>query len=330
MKWKAVFAAGAIMLCSGSIYAQVENVTAGKPVIPIGLEFYSGGVPSVPYGSVTDGDFLPPWNDWNIGTVWWNLDMGYGGCKHPDSGEVCTLEIDLEGVFRIDSFIFQGDSDTYFLQYMDMDGGGWQTAWRVDPHPPGSGFFGAVQTRPNPLNNEEPYVLPEPIVTNMLRVIPSPPLWASDFLGTDDLYSVSEVQAFGEPTEPPPPPFVDCLELTCFEVEEKWEAFLTDEAGFCYKVELTCTDDVGGGMGANLHPDGRVEGGYGFFVSEEFPAENPRDCFGFFAHLGNEKAVHSCAFNTGEKIEMEIKAANMRRCAEEVATCGSPPPLNPE
>lgn len=317
MKWKAVFAAGAIMLFSGNIYAQVENVTGGKPVNPIGLDFFDGAVPGVPYGSITDGDFLAPWTGWKDGTVWWVL----GNCAHPDSGEVCSLEIDLEGEFRIDGFIFQGDSDTYFLQYMDLGGGGWQTAWQVDPHPPGSGHFGAVQTRPNPLDNGEVYVLPEPIVTNMLRVIPSPPLWASDFLGTDNLYSVSEVQAFGEPTEPPPPPFVDCLELTCFEVAEQWEAFLTDELGFCYKVELTCVDGVGGGMGLNLHPDGRVEGSYGFFIPGE-----PTDCFGFFSHLGNNKAVHSCAFDSGENIDIEIKAANMRRCEDEVAICAPPPP----
>jgi len=207
---------------------------------------------------------------------------------------------------------------------MDLGGGGWQTAWQVDPHPDDSGYCGAVQTRPNPVDNSERYVLPEPIVTNMLRVIPSPPWWASDFRGTDTLYSVSEVQAFGEPAEPPPPPFVDCLELTCFEGADKWEAFLTDESGFCYKVELTCDDGVGGGIELGMHPDGRVEGGYGFFIPEE-----PNDCGGFIVHLGNNKFVHSCAFNSGEMIELEVKAAPMHRCRKEVASC-QPLPPSPE
>ena len=317
MKWRTIITAVAFLSCAGSICAQVENVTGGKPVNPVGIGFFDGDSPTVPYGSVTDGDFLPPWTPWKDGTVWWVL----GTCAHPDSGEVCSLEIDLEGEYRIDSFVFQGDSDTYFLQYMDLGGGGWQTAWQIDPHPEGSGYYGSVQTRPDPLDNTVTHVLPEPIITNMLRVIPSPPLWVSEFRDTDDLYAVSEVQAFGAPTGPPPPPFVDCLQLTCFETAEKWEAFLTDELGFCYKVELTCDDGVGGGMGLNMHPDGRLEGGYGFFVPGQ-----PIDCGGHIFHLGNSKFVHSCAFDSGEEVDLEVKAAPIRRCAKEVSSCQPLPP----
>ena len=326
MNWKAIIAAGAIVFFTGNAHAQATNVALHKPVIPIGLDFFTGaggaGDPSL-FPSVTDGIFLPPWTPWVNGTVWWVLNA----CQHPDSQEVCTLEIDLQGTYRIESLVFQGDSDTYFLQYWDMVGGGWQNAWIVYPHDPATGYFGAIQTRPDPATPANPdppasvvkYMLPEPIVTDRLRVIPSPSYDFDNFPGTDNLYAVSEIQAWGEPSDPPPPPFVDCLELVCFEQAEKWEAFLTDELGFCYKVELSCDDRVGGGLGINMHPDGRVEGGYGFFIPGE-----PYDCGGFLTHLGNNKMVHSCAFDTGEVVELEVKAAPMSKCLGQVASCRPP------
>lgn len=325
MNWKTILAAGAILF-SGTLYAQPTNVALGKPVIPIGVDFFTGAAGSpTDFGTVTDGVFLPPGTPWLDGTVWWAM----GFCEHPDSHEICALEIDLQGVYRIDSMVFQGDSDTYFLQYMDMAGGGWQMAWMVFPHDPSTGYFGAIQTRPEPTTptNPEPpesvvkQTLPGPIITNRLRVIPSPQFDWDNFPGTDNLYAVSEIQAWGEPSEPPPPPFVDCLELICVESAETLQAYLTDELGFCYKVELGCDDRIGGGARLNMHPDGRVEGDYGFFIPGE-----PEDCGGFLVHLGNDKFTHSCTFNSGQKVDLKVKAANMHQCAYEIASCEPPPP----
>ena len=325
MHWKTIIALCAICLFSTSIYAQ-DNVALNKPVFEIGEAFGAGDWhDGVPPDVVTDGNFLPPGDDWFNGSWWLAWECAFIP-PHPPGDpppppEPCALEIDLEGWFRIDSFIFQGDSDWYSLDYWNMDLGTWQLAWEVP------GTWGYVQVRPYPNNSEysEKYVLPAPIVTNRLRImaIPQDPGHPE----SDGWSSVSEIQAFGEPTEPPPPPpppFVDCLELICFESEESWEAFLTDEVDFCYKVELTCGDRIGGGVRLNLHPDGRVEGEYGFFIPEE-----PNDCGGFIAHLGNEKIVHSCAFNSGEIVELEIKSDRMHRCRKEVALCEPPPPPPP-
>jgi hypothetical protein len=124
---------------------------------------------------------------------------------------------------------------------------------------------------------------------------------------------------------PPPPPPVDCLEFICTHNAERLEAFLTDEIGFCYKVELTCGESLGGGVRLNMGYDGGVGLDYGFFVPDPY-----EECGGFLWHIENEKFVHSCAFNSGDRAHLEVKAVPMRRCEEEVAWCPPPPPPPPE
>jgi hypothetical protein len=196
MRRSSVILLAVFCLLAGSLSAQT-NVAQGKPVLLRGEHFFvgPGGWPSPPE-TVVDGIFLPPGTPWDQGPVWWTL-FDCGGPEGP-----CFIEIDLEGDYLIDSFVFQGDSDTYFLEYWDIGAGGWRMAWMVGPPEPPDD----VQTRPDPADNSQRHVLPEPIVTNSLRVIASPPHWDDPFFfSTDDLYGVSEIQAFGEPYIPPPP-----------------------------------------------------------------------------------------------------------------------------
>ena len=75
------------------------------------------------------------------------------------------------------------DNDAYRVEY--WTGTAWQSAWEVPNY---DAYGWGLQTRPNPDNNTEKYLLPSPITTDKLR-----------FMATsgDNCYSVSEIQAFG-------------------------------------------------------------------------------------------------------------------------------------
>jgi len=174
MNWRILIAAGAVLF-SGALIAQ-ENVALGKPVHLVGEGFFDGNPePPVEAGSITDGEFLPPFSDWNNGTVWWlNWSCGHGG------GEPCWIEIDLQGTFEIHSMIFQGDSDLYLVEFWNKQFGHWEPAWLVP------NTWGYVQTRPNWADDTERHVLDVPVITNRLRVL---------VIEGDGWNAVSEVQA---------------------------------------------------------------------------------------------------------------------------------------
>jgi len=125
--------------------------------------------------TIVDGTFLPQSTQWDQGAVWWDSQDGAAND---------TIEIDLGGWFEIESLIVQADdNDAYQLAY--WDGGAWQLAWDV----PAVGGWG-MQTRPNPADDTQRYMLPSPIVTNAL-------LFHGDFGNSDLYFSVSEIQAYG-------------------------------------------------------------------------------------------------------------------------------------
>lgn len=156
------------------------NVALNKPVYLDGSFFTGGwgGGLTVDEQTITDGVFLPRGQQWDQGAVWWDSTTAGGQC----------IFIDLDGVYEISSFIVQADdNDAYRLFYRDLATNSWQLAWDV-PSAPDYG----MQTRPNPLDDTEEYVLPSPIVTNYLKLMGD-----DDDPYTDHLYAVSEIQAYG-------------------------------------------------------------------------------------------------------------------------------------
>jgi hypothetical protein len=162
------------------------NVALNKPVTLNGV-FFIGGWPSgdiVSADTVVDGLFFTRHHQWDLGPVWW------------DSSGVNTgqsIVIDLEGVYTIESFIVQADdNDAYKLYYWDFGSSDWVLAWDVPNYDevPDPANWG-MQTRPNPDDDTERYVLASPIVTNALKIEGN----TSDT--GDSFFSVSEIQAFG-------------------------------------------------------------------------------------------------------------------------------------
>ena len=313
MHWKIIFALAAVCLFSTGIQAQ-DNIALHKPVMEVGGPFGTGDAyPGVPPDVVTDGSFLPAGDDWFNGS-WW-LD---GVCWHvpphppgdpPPPPEPCALEIDLQGWFEIDSFIFQGDSDAYLLQYwledMPPSPSHWEMAWDIP-----TATYG-MQTRPNPSDNGERWFLPEPIVTNRLRIQVNP-----DPLLHDGWNAVSEVQAFGMPVSDP---LADETAFNCDEHPgELFEEFLGNEE-YCYKFELECEDGVHGGfqLSVNLR-----DGGVGYFgnvATDGDVMEDPSDddfCGMGFGHVGNRKIVHACYFESGQAAILKVKSMPGQKCTE--------------
>jgi hypothetical protein len=158
------------------------NVALGKDVELNGVFFEGGwGGGAIPASTVVDGAFLPRSTQWDQG-VWWDT--------RTSKGEAQYIEIELEGIFRIESFIVQADdNDAYKLFYKDLVTDAWILAYDM----PAVGGWG-LQTRPNPSSSSERYTLAVPIITDELMI--------KGDLG-DGYYSVSEVQAFGTPVPEP-------------------------------------------------------------------------------------------------------------------------------
>jgi len=177
-----------IAISTGVSFADLYNVALNADVTLHGGQFfYWGGDPGiwtsgyeVSPDTIVDGVFLPRGNQWDQDPVWWVVRYG-----NPD----CWIEIDLGNITTIESFVVQADdNDGYELYYWDIGNGSWQLAWDV----PNYDTWGwGMQTRPNPDDDAELYILPSPIVTNKLK-----------FKGTledGDLgFAVSEIQAYGE------------------------------------------------------------------------------------------------------------------------------------
>lgn len=166
--------------CTVSPACADSNVALGKPVT------LNGGFASDPAlsSTLTDGVFLPKNAFYQDGTVWWDANQS------PNN----TIDVDLQGTFTITGLIVQADdNDAYSLDYKDT-GGNWQRGWDV----PNYDFepFG-MQTRPNPLDDTERFLLSSPFTATALR------FYGDNFNG-DRLFAVSEIQAFGVSAVPEP------------------------------------------------------------------------------------------------------------------------------
>ena len=167
-----------------SVAGPITNVALNADVTLHGGAFFTGGfgspeVPDPDKATIVDGVFLPRHRVWNQGAVWWD--------SHDGAERYITLG--LGNTFKIESLIVQADdNDAYELYYLDLWTGTWQLAWDV----PNYDTYGAgMQTRPNPDDDTERYMLPSPIVTNALKFQGS--------MNDGDLYfSVSEIQAYGQ------------------------------------------------------------------------------------------------------------------------------------
>lgn len=155
------------------------NVALGKPVTitgDVGVTTCCWGddalSPPASLGSIVDGILLAEGTQWQAGTVWWDE-------SHPASaGNV--IEIDLQGLFHIESLLIQADNnDEYVINYRNELG-----TWVA------YGFFGAGQpagmlTRAGTLG---------PFLATGLQI---------DARAGDGYYSVSEFQATGTPVPEP-------------------------------------------------------------------------------------------------------------------------------
>lgn len=171
-----------VLIFTFSAQAVVTNCALNADVQLKGAPFFTngwGGGLIVSKDIVVDGLFLPRGHQWDQGAVWWDsLD---NRDRH--------IEIDLGGLCDIESFIVQADdNDAYELFYWDRTADAWALAWAV----PNYNVYGwGMQTRPNPADDTERYVLPAPIMTDAL-------LFRGNQADGDKLFAVSEVQAFGE------------------------------------------------------------------------------------------------------------------------------------
>lgn len=132
--------------------------------------------------TIVDGVFLPSSTQWDQGAVWWDSNASGGQ----------YIQIDLGGTFTIESFVVQADdNDGYILSYRDLNNLSWNVIWDV----PAVGGYG-MQTRPNPADDTERYQLGTPITTNALK-------FEGNDQNSDLLYSVSEIQAYGQAVPEP-------------------------------------------------------------------------------------------------------------------------------
>ena len=167
-------------------FAAPTNVALGKPVTLNGASFFTGGWGGliVSADTIVDGTFFARNHQWDQGPVWWDS----------NDDEDRWIEIDLQGTYVIESLIVQADdNDAYKLYYWDIGSSSWQLLWDVPnydvvPDPDNLG----MQTRPNPDDDTVRYTLASHIVTNALK-------FEGDLADTGDkLFSVSEIQAYGE------------------------------------------------------------------------------------------------------------------------------------
>ncbi len=152
-----------------------SNVALGKSVFLNGTYGTDPGswtsASPVPAQTLTDGLFLTEKTQWDMGSVWWN------GYTHPEN----YAQIDLNGLFEINGFKVQAyDNDVYRIEYR-VGNSSWQTAWDV----PAIQSWGLL-TRETTLG--------APITADALRFTA---------IGGDGYYSVSEIQAFGQPVPEP-------------------------------------------------------------------------------------------------------------------------------
>ena len=178
----------ALLCCSITLAAPI-NVALNKPVTLVGVfgnstEGLWPDFPLAPVQIITDGLFNPEQAHWQDNSIWWHE---YDTLPHR------FVEVDLQGVFSLSGLIVQADNnEEYVLEYKDV-ANNWLLAWQVP-----QSCCGGVATRPNPADNTEIFDLALPITAQALRI--------SGGGGGDLSYSVTEIQAYGTPTEFVPEP----------------------------------------------------------------------------------------------------------------------------
>ncbi len=167
----------------------VTNVALNAEVTLNGGNFltvyngYPGGWTDVLPSTIVDGVFFPQSTQWNLGPLWWDSTTG----QNP------YIEINLNGIYNIESFVLQtDDNDAYELYYRDLTTNTWQLAWNVPNYNvyDGVNLYG-MQTRPNPYDNTAKYLLTTPITTNALK-------FKGNMNNGDKMFSISEIQAYGQ------------------------------------------------------------------------------------------------------------------------------------
>lgn len=162
-----------------SLAGPITNVALNADVTLNGSFFTNGwgGGLVVDKSTVVDGIFVARGTQWDQGPVWWDS----------NDGAIRSITMDLGNTFKIESLVVQADdNEIYELYYMDLWTNTWQLAWNV----PNYDAYGAgMQTRPDPADDTQRYMLPSPIVTNALKI-------QGNMVG-DLFFSVSEVQAYG-------------------------------------------------------------------------------------------------------------------------------------
>jgi hypothetical protein len=163
-----------------SVAGPSTNIALNGTVSLHGGAFFTGGWsgPTADPATIIDGIFLPRGTQWDLGTVWWD----------DNDGADRWIEIDLGNTYKIESFVVQADdNDSYGLYYWNLDTSTWQMVWDVPNY---DAMGTGMQTRPDPADDTQRYVLPSYIVTNALAFEGNPG-------GSDLLFSVSEIQAYG-------------------------------------------------------------------------------------------------------------------------------------
>lgn len=161
-----------VVVVTGAAASAQVNVALNRPVTLV-----AGAADGEALSTLTDGLFLPREQQWQTGTVWWQ-------------GIEPVFEIDLGGVFVLDSAIAQvDDNDSYLLLFHDIPTDTFLPLWNI---PNFDSFGSGMQTRPNPEDDTERFFFPAGAVsTDRIRLLAD---------AGDGSYSAAEVQVFAVPT----------------------------------------------------------------------------------------------------------------------------------
>lgn len=178
---KFVIASAICLFFAPSVHADPINVALGSDVTLYGsygvLRPGSGwsDLALADASTLTDGIFMPQSTLWNQDSIWWDSTVEGSGSN--------WIEIDLGATYELVGLIVQADdNDTYQLDY--WAGTTWASLWTISQ----VGGWGD-QTRPNPLDDSEMFLLGSSVFTDRLRFAGTTP--------SDYYYSVTEIQAYG-------------------------------------------------------------------------------------------------------------------------------------
>jgi hypothetical protein len=187
---KSILAFALAGVLAGAAQAEVTNVALHAGITPLGSfggpQGYGGNQPLADFNTLTDGEFVPESQQWNVGSVFWNSTSS-------------TITMTLPYNSLIGSFIVQADdNDTYRIEY--QHDAGWLTAWEV----PTKFSYGLVTRQ---------ITLDTPILANALRFSAT---------GGDNYYAVTEIQALSPVPEPEEWPMLTLgAGLVAFQVRRK-------------------------------------------------------------------------------------------------------------